>query len=89
MNLATNIRHEPIREMQYQLLRQEFWTAGTQQGLRTKIQQSNGQTSHYGPAIVMVFRGLIRDEWAEGTAGVIALSSSHTDPLDPSITRVF
>jgi len=91
MNSATNIRHEPIREMQYQLLRQEFWTAGTRQGLRTKIQQFNGQTSHYGPAMAMVFRGLIRDERAEGTVGVIALSSFHTepDPSNPSITRVF
>ena len=91
VNSATNIRHEPIREMQYQLLRQEFWTADTQQGLRTKIEQSNDQTSHYGPAMAAVFDGLILGEQAEETAEVITPSSFHIepDPLDRSINWIF
>lgn len=68
MNLATDIRHEIIREMQHRLLRQEFWTADTRRSLREEIEQSNGQTPHHGPAMAAVFRGLIAGERAEGTA---------------------
>lgn len=90
-NLATDIRHEPIREMQYQLLRREFWTADTQQDLRKKIEQFGGQTSHYGSTIAAVFRDLVQGGRAEGTAGVISQSSFHTepDPSNPSITLKF
>jgi hypothetical protein len=90
MNL-TGTRHEPIREMQHQLLRREFWTADIRQSLRTKIEQSNGQTSHYGPAMAAVFRGLIRGERAEGIAGVTTRSNFHSepDPSDPDITWGF
>lgn len=65
--------------MQHRLLRQEFWTADTRQSLREKIEQSNGQTSHYGPAMVAVFRGLIAGEQAEGTARATNQSSFHTE----------
>lgn len=77
--------------MQYQLLRQEFWSVDTQQGLRTKIEQSNGQASHYGPAMATVFRGLIQGEWAGGIARAIAWSNLHTDtdPSDPNIMCKF
>lgn len=86
MKLAINIRHEEIREMQYQLLRQEFWTADTQQSLRAKIEQSNGQTSHYGPAMAVMFRDLIRGGGAKRTAEAITPSSFHAEP-DPDDSR--
>lgn len=78
MNLATDIRHEQIREMQCRLLREEFWSADTRKGLRTKIEQSDGQISHYGPAIVMVFRGLAQSKQTEEELEVIDKSSFYT-----------
>jgi hypothetical protein len=91
MNLGTDTRHEPIREMQYRLLRQEFWTADIRQGLRTKIEQSNSQTSHYGPAMAAVFRGLIQGERSEKISEAITQPTFYleTDPSNPRITNVF
>ncbi|KAF9648608.1 hypothetical protein BDM02DRAFT_3115233 [Thelephora ganbajun] len=66
--------------MQYQLLQQEFWTADTQRVLRTKIEQCNGQTSHYGPAMTTVFRSLTRGKRPERPAGAIVQSVFHTEP---------
>ena len=73
-------RHEAIREMQYRLLRQEFWAADIQQGLRKKIEESDGQTTHYGSAMAAVFRGLTRAEGGGGPAEATRRSTFHTEP---------
>lgn len=65
--------------MQYKLLRQEFWTADTQQSLRTKLEQYNGQAPHYGPAMAVVFQDIIQGERTEGTRD-ITRSNFQTEP---------
>lgn len=83
INSATEVRHEPIREMQYRLLQQEFWTADIQRRLRTNIEQSSGRNSHCGSAMVAVFHGLTGGNRTEGPAGVPRRSIFHTEP-EPS-----
>lgn len=85
-------RHEAIREMQCQLLRQELWTAETQHALRMKIEElSNGQAAYCGSAMTAVFRGLAQGNRVEGLARTTGLSTFHTgpDPTDSSITVAF
>lgn len=77
--------------MQYRLLQQEFWTTDVQRGLRRWIEESDGQTTHFGSAMVAVFRGLTRTEAAEEPAETIRRSTSHIEPElpDSSITLAF
>lgn len=55
------------------------------------MEEFNGQATHYGPAIVTVFRGLTQAKNAEGPAEAIGRSTFHTEPAlsNQGITPAF